>query len=51
MRLGQPLRPESASEVRGRIAAGGDWRALVPAAVADYIAGHRLYGAATGASL
>ena len=54
LRLDQPLRPESASEVRRRIAAGGDWRALVPAAVADYIARHRLYGlrgAETGASL
>lgn len=44
LRLEQPLRPESASEVRHRIVAGGDWRALVPAAVADYIARHRLYG-------
>ena len=51
LRLRQPLRPESASEVRRRIAAGGDWRVLVPPSVADYIAGHRLYGAAAGASL
>jgi len=54
LRLDQPLRPESASEVRRRIAAGSDWRALVPAAVADYIAAHRLYGLSgsrTGASL
>jgi nicotinate-nucleotide adenylyltransferase len=49
--LDQPLRPESASEVRRRIAAGGDWRALVPPPVADYIAENRLYGADTGASL
>lgn len=34
---------ESASEVRRRIAEGGDWRALVPARVADYIDRHRLY--------
>ena len=51
LRLDQPLRPESASEVRHRIAAGADWRALVPPAVADYIAGHGLYRAATTASL
>ena len=51
LRLRQPLQPESASEVRRRIATGGDWRALVPPAVADYIAGHRLYGADAGASL
>ena len=51
LRLDQPLRPESASEVRHRIAAGADWRALVPPAVADYIAGHGLYRAATAASL
>jgi nicotinate-nucleotide adenylyltransferase len=51
LRLRQPLRPESASEVRRRIAAGGDWRGLVPPSVADYIAEHSLYGAAAGASL
>jgi len=51
LRLDQPLRPESASEVRRRIAAGGDWRALVPPSVAAYIVGNRLYGASTGASL
>lgn len=43
-RLRQPLRGESATDVRRRIAAGGDWRALVPAAVADYIAAAGLYG-------
>lgn len=42
-RLRQPLQPESASEVRRRIAAGEPWRALVPEAVADYIQTHRLY--------
>ena len=51
LRLRQPLRPESASEVRRRIAAGGDWRALVPPSVADYIVENRLYGAVAGASL
>lgn len=43
-RLEQPLRTESATEVRRRLAAGGDWRSLLPAAVADYIADQRLYG-------
>jgi len=42
-RLRQPLRSESASEVRARIADGGDWRALLPAAVAGYVAAHGLY--------
>ena len=51
LRLDQPLRPESASEVRRRIATGGDWRALLPPSVADYIAENRLYGAGAGASL
>lgn len=46
LRLQAPLREESASAVRQRIATGGDWRALLPAAVADYIADHGLYGAA-----
>lgn len=46
LRLRQPLRSESASEVRARIATGGDWRALLPAAVAGYVAAHGLYGAA-----
>ncbi|MBN6100966.1 nicotinate-nucleotide adenylyltransferase [Xanthomonas sp. CFBP 8703] len=44
--LRQPLRSESASQVRERIAAGGDWAALVPAAVADYIRAAGLYAAA-----
>ena len=51
LRLDQPLRPESASEVRRRIATGEDWRVLVPRTVADYIVENRLYGAVTGASL
>ena len=51
LRLDQPLRPESASEVRRRIAGGGDWRPLVPPAVAAYIVENRLYGAVTGASV
>jgi nicotinate-nucleotide adenylyltransferase len=42
-RLHQPLRAESASQVRAEIAGGGDWRALVPAPVAGYIATHGLY--------
>lgn len=44
LRLHQPLRSESASEVRARVAARGPWQPLVPPAVADYIAEHRLYG-------
>jgi len=44
LHLQAPLRSESASEVRERIAHGGDWRALVPERVADYITDHRLYG-------
>lgn len=44
LRLRQPLRSESASEVRRRIAAGGPWQPLVPPAVAGYIAEYRLYG-------
>lgn len=46
LRLQAPLREESASAVRRRIGAGGDWRSLLPETVADYIAGHGLYGAA-----
>ena len=42
--LHQPLRTESATRVRQLIASGGDWRPLVPAAVADCICRHRLYG-------
>ena len=42
-RLNQPLQPESATEIRRRIAADGPWRQLVPSAVADAIADERLY--------
>lgn len=42
-RLNQPLQPESATEIRRRIAAGEAWRPLVPPAVADAIADERLY--------
>lgn len=42
-RLRQPLRPESATEIRGRIASGRPWRHLVPEAVAEYIERHGLY--------
>lgn len=41
--LDQPLHPESASEIRRRIAAAGDWQALVPPPVAGYILTHGLY--------
>lgn len=37
------LQPESASEFRRRLTDGGDWRALVPAPVAEYILNHGLY--------
>ena len=39
-----PLRGESATEVRRRIAAGEDWSALVPAPVARFIREQGLYG-------
>src|SRR5207342_1801748 len=42
--LHQPLQAHSATDLRQRIAAGASWRSLVPPAVADYIAEHRLYG-------
>jgi nicotinate-nucleotide adenylyltransferase len=45
LRLHQPLQAHSATDLRQRIAAGLPWRGLVAPAVADYIAGHRLYGA------
>ncbi len=51
LRLGQPLQPESATDVRQRVRAGRPWRDLVPPAVAGYIERHRLYGATTPASL
>ncbi|HSM10330.1 MAG TPA: nicotinate-nucleotide adenylyltransferase [Lysobacter sp.] len=43
LRLRQPLHPESASEIRARIATGQPWRHLVPPAVAAYIDRHQLY--------
>jgi len=42
----RPLRTESASEVRARIAAGLPWAGLVPAPVAGYIRDEGLYGSA-----
>lgn len=45
LRLQAPLREESATAVRAQIQADGPWQALLPAPVADYILGHRLYGA------
>lgn len=42
-RLRQPLHAESASQVRGAIAHGGDWQSRVPQAVAGYIQRHQLY--------
>ena len=41
----QPM-PISSSEIRARVARGDDISALVPRAVADYIAQHRLYAEA-----
>lgn len=43
LHLHQPLRGESASQVRAQIGAGGAWRALLPPAVADYVAAQQLY--------
>ena len=43
LRLRQPLQPESASDIRARIASGRPWRHLVPPAVAEYIDRHHLY--------
>ncbi|MGQ4661424.1 nicotinate-nucleotide adenylyltransferase [Lysobacter sp. F6437] len=45
LRLRQPLQPESATDVRRRIADGRPWSELVPPAVAAYIERHNLYGA------
>jgi nicotinate-nucleotide adenylyltransferase len=39
----RPLRPESATEVRARLAGGGDWEALVPRSVARFIREQGLY--------
>lgn len=41
--LALPAMPHSASQVRAHVATGQDISALVPAAVARYIAGHFLY--------
>ena len=38
-------------DVRGRIAEGGDWEAMLPPPVARYIRGHGLYGAGSGAGV
>ncbi len=45
MALHQPLQAESATEVRQRIATGGNWQALLPPPVAAFIQAHGLYGA------
>ena len=39
----RPLRLESATEVRARVASGDDWQALVPADVARFIRQQGLY--------
>jgi nicotinate-nucleotide adenylyltransferase len=39
----RPLRLESATEVRARVARGGDWQALVPEEVARFISQQGLY--------
>ncbi|WP_115001012.1 nicotinate-nucleotide adenylyltransferase [Xanthomonas campestris] len=49
-RLPHPLRGESASAVRSRIASGGQWQELVPPAVAALIAEEGLYGCVRPAS-
>jgi len=46
-----PLREESATEVRRRIAAGGDWEAMLPAAVARFVREQGLYGYGSGAGV
>jgi nicotinate-nucleotide adenylyltransferase len=47
----RPLRLESATEVRRRIAAGQDWGDLVPAAVAAFIRDQGLYRSGAGRGL
>lgn len=42
-RLALPLRPESATAIRHRIADGRPWQQDVPTAVAEYIVRHGLY--------
>lgn len=46
--LDEPLHPESASEIRRRIASDGNWQALVPPAVAEFIRVEGLYSATGG---
>lgn len=41
--LDMPRRPESATDIRARLAAGQDMTRLVPSGVASYIEHHRLY--------
>ncbi|WP_244479140.1 nicotinate-nucleotide adenylyltransferase [Stenotrophomonas terrae] len=45
-RLRQPLHAESATALRALIANGGQWRDLLPSAVAEYILAQGLYGSA-----
>ncbi len=45
LRLQHPLQPESATDIRRRIADGETWHHLVPPAVGRYIVAHGLYGA------
>jgi nicotinate-nucleotide adenylyltransferase len=45
LQLTQTRQPESATEVRARIAAGGDWDELLTPSVARFIRMNRLYGA------
>lgn len=45
LRLRHPLQPESATDIRRRIAGGETWHHLVPPAVGRYIVEHGLYGA------
>ena len=45
LRLRHPLQPESAIDIRRRIADAETWHHLVPPAVGRYIAEHGLYGA------
>jgi nicotinate-nucleotide adenylyltransferase len=44
----RPLREESATEVRRRLATGGDWSGMLPPPVARYIREHGLYGSGSG---
>ena len=43
--LDEPVHPESASEIRRRIAGQGEWEALVPPQVAEFIRSQGLYAA------